>query len=170
MSTIRAALLLGGNIGEVSRLFNEATRLLENEGIVLISQSADYRSPAWGLTQQPDFLNKALLIESKFAPKELLEAVLRIELQLGRVRREKFGPRTIDIDILAIQDVICSEAILTVPHKYLSERLFALLPLKEVWPEYIHLPDGRSIDKLINQFPAAEQSKITRLESAELHP
>ena len=130
-----AALGLGGNVGDVASAFVEAlARLAARPGVNLTALSSVYRTPPWGKLDQPDFLNMAALIETTLPPRALLDLCLEVERGLGRVRRERWGPRLIDIDILAYGDVTVDEPDLKVPHPRLTGRAFALAPLAEIAP------------------------------------
>ncbi len=131
-----AVLGLGGNIGDTRDLMREAIeRLAQHPEIEVQQVSALYRTPPWGKTDQPPFLNAAIRIETRFPPAALLAAVLDIEKGLGRERSERWGPRTIDIDILLYGKNAVDQPGLRIPHPRLTERAFALAPLVDVMPE-----------------------------------
>jgi len=131
-----AILGLGGNIGDPERAMVQALdRLHANPVIRIEAVSALYETPPWGKTDQPRFLNAAARIDTSLVPRDLLEAVLAVERELGRDRTERWGPRTIDIDILLYGEIAVDEQGLTVPHPRLAERIFALAPLVDVAPE-----------------------------------
>jgi 2-amino-4-hydroxy-6-hydroxymethyldihydropteridine diphosphokinase len=131
-----AVLGLGGNIGDTRQLLAAAIdRLKGRPGIGVDAVSALYRTPPWGKTDQPPFLNAAARIETSLSARGLLEAVLSVERQLGRERSERWGPRTVDIDILLFGDEAIDEPGLHVPHPRLTERAFALAPLVDVMPD-----------------------------------
>ena len=126
---------IGGNLGERAENLRAAIeRIKKIRGVELLRVSSFYETAAWGLTNQPDFLNAAVKISSALEPLELLDELQRIELELGRVRLEHWGARTIDLDILLIDGLEINSTRLTVPHKFLFERDFALVPLKEILP------------------------------------
>lgn len=129
---------LGGNVGERRAALAAAVDTLRaNRDIQIIAASPLYESEPWGMTSQRDFLNAAVRIATPLGPAGLLAAILAIEVSLGRVRGKKWGPRSIDIDIL----VFCNEIIdipgLTIPHPHLTERAFALAPLVDVMPDAV---------------------------------
>lgn len=131
-------LSLGGNLGDrLSNLIMAIQLIKERIGEVL-QESAIYETKAWGDTNQPDYLNMVIALKTNLAPEELLNKTQRIENELGRKRREKWGARTIDIDILLINHLIINTERLKVPHPLMSERKFVLLPLMEVAAEFIH--------------------------------
>jgi 2-amino-4-hydroxy-6-hydroxymethyldihydropteridine diphosphokinase len=127
---------LGGNIGDSRNLMRSAIALLAaHPGIVVRAISALYRTAPWGKTDQPAFLNAAARLETTLSCRELLESILRIERELGRERGERWGPRTLDLDILLFGDAEVDEPGLHVPHPRLAERAFALQPLVDVAPD-----------------------------------
>lgn len=131
-----AVLGLGGNIGDTRQFLAAAIdRLAGPPGIRVEAVSALYRTPPWGKTDQPPFLNAAARIETSLSARGLLDAVLSLERQLGRERSERWGPRTVDIDILLFGDEAVDEPGLHIPHPRLTERAFALAPLVDVMPE-----------------------------------
>jgi 2-amino-4-hydroxy-6-hydroxymethyldihydropteridine diphosphokinase len=131
-----AVLGLGGNIGDTQSLMAEAiAHLAAHPSISVEAVSALYRTPPWGKLDQPPFLNAALRIETTLAPETLLAAVLDVERKLGRERRERWGPRTIDIDILLYGNSAVDVPGLSIPHPRLADRAFALAPLVDVMPE-----------------------------------
>lgn len=134
MST--AWLSLGANIGNPKGQINTALDHLENHSdIRIIARSAIMQTSAWGKTEQPDFFNITLEINTKMLPLELLDACQSIENQLGRVRKEKWGPRLIDIDIIAFERLVMASERLTLPHIHAHERAFVMDPLGDISPE-----------------------------------
>ncbi|MDB5644031.1 MAG: 2-amino-4-hydroxy-6-hydroxymethyldihydropteridine pyrophosphokinae [Hyphomicrobiales bacterium] len=129
----RAYLALGGNLGDVAAEFATALRALAfAQGVALVALSRVYRTPPWGVTDQPDFLNMAVAIETDLSARALLELCLQIEKTSGRVRDRRWGPRNIDIDVIAFGDAKVNEPDLTIPHPRAHERAFVLAPLAEV--------------------------------------
>ena len=133
-----AAVGLGANLGDVARSVRDAIDALgQLPGTRLVQASRLYRTPAWGVTAQPDFINAVALLDTGLSARALLEALLDIERVHGRVRvdGERWGPRTLDLDLLLHGDATIDEPGLRVPHPHLHERAFALLPLAEIAPE-----------------------------------
>jgi|ERR1700693_1009863 len=122
---------VGDSIGNVRRAFDELTTL----GTVA-ARSSLYRTVPWGVRRQSDFVNAAALLETALAPRLLLAALKEIERRMGREPAERWGPRIIDLDILAYDDLELEEAELVVPHERLFERAFALAPLAEIDPSF----------------------------------
>ena len=131
----QAALGLGGNIGDVPAAFVDAlSRLADAPGVRLARISSVYRTPPWGKLDQPAFLNMAALVETTLPARALLALCLDIERALGRRRLERWGPRTLDIDILTWGEARIDEPDLEIPHPRLAERAFVLAPLAEIAP------------------------------------
>jgi 2-amino-4-hydroxy-6-hydroxymethyldihydropteridine diphosphokinase len=148
----RAYVGLGANLGDREETIRRALGLLGGEeGIEVVAVSTLRETDPVGYSDQPPFLNGAAAIDTELEPRELLERLLAVERGLGRVRAEtpRYGPRTIDIDLLLYGDLVLDEPGLTVPHPRLAERRFALEPLHELDPE-LHLPDGRAVRDLLS--------------------
>ncbi|GJE27050.1 2-amino-4-hydroxy-6-hydroxymethyldihydropteridine diphosphokinase [Methylobacterium organophilum] len=134
----RAYLGLGSNIGDKAALIAAAVdKLAAAPGIRVVARSGDYRTPPWGETDQDWFLNAALGIDTDLTPHDLLETCLRIEAALGRVRERRWGPRLIDIDVLYFEGAEVSDERLVLPHRYVRERAFVLVPLAEIAPDLV---------------------------------
>ncbi|MFZ5817103.1 MAG: 2-amino-4-hydroxy-6-hydroxymethyldihydropteridine diphosphokinase [Bacillota bacterium] len=132
----RAYLSLGANLGDRLGQLAEALRLLDRlPGARLAAVSGVYETAPQGKTDQPDFLNCAALLETELSPLALLEGIHGVERAMGRERRERWGPRTIDIDILLFGDQVISRPELEIPHPRMADRAFVLIPLLEVAPE-----------------------------------
>ncbi len=128
---------LGTNLGDTSENIKRAIELITKES-KLIKESSAITTKAWGKTDQPDFLNKVIEVESFYEPIDFLKMLLRIENEMGRVREEKWGPRLIDLDVLFVDDMIIYTDDLKVPHPYIEQRDFVLEPLKEIAPFFVH--------------------------------
>jgi len=123
---------LGGNLGDPAAAIEAALVRLEAEGVRITRRSRWYRTAPWGLTDQPDFVNICVAAETDLSPRALLTAVHAAETALGRERDIRWGPRTIDIDILVYGDERIDEPDLAIPHPHLTERAFVLVPLLDV--------------------------------------
>ena len=134
MST--AYLGLGGNLGDRSWYLAEAVRRLHRApGIRVERTSSVYETKPVGVTNQPDFLNLVAQVTAEIGPRDLLACCLQIESDLGRVRTQRWGPRTVDLDVLWYDGQIVNEPDLVLPHPRLHERAFVLVPLVEIAPE-----------------------------------
>jgi 2-amino-4-hydroxy-6-hydroxymethyldihydropteridine diphosphokinase len=144
-------LLLGSNLGNRKEILEKAIELLAQKVGVIISQSKDYETEPWGVTDhQPDFLNLAIEIHTTLKPLEVLEQTQIIESQLGRVRKEKWGARLIDIDMIFYGNEIIDEPNLKIPHPLMEERDFVLTPMTEIAPDFVHPIRGKTVLELRN--------------------
>lgn len=131
-------LLLGSNIGDRLQNLKLAQRLLNESGIKTLNESSIYETEPWGKTDQSWFLNTVLQVETSLLPRELLSKCLEAEEQLGRKRKEKWGSRIIDIDILYYNDQELESSDLTIPHPAIQDRKFTLVPMCELRPNLTH--------------------------------
>lgn len=136
-------------MGNREKNLARAKKLIEEQAGKVSRASALYETAAWGKTDQPSFYNQALELETDLSPIDLLHLLLAIEKKLGRHRDEKYGPRTIDIDILLYGDQICNDPQLRIPHPELQNRRFALTPLAEIGPGLVHPVFQKSITELL---------------------
>lgn len=136
---MRAYIGLGANLGDRQATISRALRLLgEADGVDVMAVSTLRETEPWGPVEQPPFLNGAAAVETTLGPHELLGLLLSVEQRLGRLRDgERYGPRTIDLDLLLYDNIELDEPGLTLPHPRLHERLFALEPLAEVAPDAV---------------------------------
>lgn len=144
-------LLIGGNLGNRPQNLANAIIAIKEQCGIITRLSPIYETAAWGNTNQPSFLNQALALDTQLEPEQLLQQLLAIETSMGRIRSEKFGPRTIDIDILLYGNTIINTGNLTVPHPHLPNRRFALLPLVTIAPHYLHPQLNMTITALLQQ-------------------
>lgn len=133
-----AYLLIGGNLGERVMNLDKAKAFISNDIGKIINASSIYETASWGITEQPDFLNQVLLIETRLYAKQLLHKIFSIENKMGRVRTQKNASRIIDIDILFFNDHLINEPGLTIPHPEIQHRKFALIPMTEIAPGFVH--------------------------------
>lgn len=131
-------LLLGSNLGNSRKQLEKATRFISKKIGSVQRSSAIYQTAAWGKTDQPDFLNQVIIVNTKLAAIQTMQAILAIEAAMGRIRTEKNAPRVIDIDILYFNKVIINVPTLEIPHPFLHIRRFVLIPLNELSPNFIH--------------------------------
>ena len=150
---------MGGNLGDRLENFSLATNALK-KFMIIISESLVYETAAWGIINQPSFLNKVLFVETELSAFELLQALLEIEEHIGRKRLVKFGPRLIDIDILFFNDEIVESEKLIIPHPEIQNRRFALIPMNEVAPTLKHPVLKKSINQLLQDCPDQLDVKV----------
>jgi 2-amino-4-hydroxy-6-hydroxymethyldihydropteridine diphosphokinase len=147
-----ALLALGGNVGQVRETFDRALAMLcAGTEVRLKARSSDYATPPWGVEDQAPFVNLCIAVETDLTPQALLARAQAVERALGRTRplERRWGPRPIDIDILAYDDITLDGADLTLPHRRLFERAFVLVPLAEIAPE--RLIAGRRVRDALAQ-------------------
>lgn len=156
-----AWLSLGSNLGDSLQQLATAIKLIGNE--VELTEvrrlSPVYRTQAWGNTEQPDFLNMAVELRTALPAAELMQALLAVERKMGRERLEKWGPRTIDIDLLFYRHETIEVPQLRVPHPLLHQRRFVLLPMNDLSPEFIHPVLGKSIAQLLADCPDQSEAQ-----------
>jgi len=137
-SELRAYLSLGGNLGEPAKAMGAALRMLDEDPLTrVVAVSSLYRTPPWGKLDQPDFLNTAAGIMTRQSPHGLLDLCLEAERALKRVRKERWGPRIVDIDVLTFDDISVHETGLELPHPRMLDRAFVLVPLAEIAPKLV---------------------------------
>lgn len=135
---VRAYLGLGGNIGDPARAMASALQALDaHEGVVVAAVSSSYKTPPWGVTDQPDFINAVAALDTTLSARQLIELCLETERNLKRERTLRWGPRSIDIDILIYGDETIDEEGLQVPHPRMADRAFVLAPLSEIAPDVL---------------------------------
>ncbi len=155
---------LGSNLGNARELINEAIEKISHHIGPVVATSSLYRTEAWGVKEQPDFFNKSIAVEHFLSPEKLLVRIQKIEFDLGRNRslEQKWGPRTMDIDILLMDNTIIDTPRLTIPHKLMAQRNFVLVPLAELIPDFVHPVLGKTIEELKNK--CKDRSKVVKVE------
>jgi 2-amino-4-hydroxy-6-hydroxymethyldihydropteridine diphosphokinase len=146
--TKRVFLLLGSNQGDKRGHIQRAVDQIGRRAGRLIRRSSLYQTEAWGKEDQDDFINQAIEIETGLSPQELLVLLLDIEKEIGRIRREKWEARVIDIDILFYGNKQVNEPDLQIPHPHFQERNFAILPMMELAPDFVHPKSQLTIEEI----------------------
>ena len=159
---MKVLLSLGSNTGNRLLMLTKAMAELERNGFCIKMKSKIWETAPWGLTEQPRFLNMCVSAETKLTPEEMINAVKRIEKDLGRTKTIKWGPREIDIDIIAIGDLVVNAPDLTVPHRHMHERAFVLIPLREIFPGFIHPVTGETPDEMLSLLPEEKMEWIIK--------
>ena len=151
-----ALIALGGNLGDVRAIMDRViASFCDGSDVQLKARSSDYRTPPWGLATQPPFINACIAVETELPPRELLARAHATELAFGRdrTREQRWGPRIIDIDLLAYDDLRLREPDLVLPHPWIFERAFVLVPLAEIAPERIIA--GRNVTEALSRLDTA---------------
>ncbi len=141
----------GSNIGDRYVAVSDAFKLIEESGMKILLKSQIIETEPYGYEDQPPFINGALLVETELSCREVLTNLLAIEKELGRVRKFKWGPRIIDLDIIFFNEEIYDEEDLKVPHPDMKNRIFVLKPLKDICPEYIHPVFKKSVAEILEE-------------------
>lgn len=160
----KAILLIGGNLGDRTGHLQQAVAQIDKQIGKVEKISALYETAAWGHVEQPDYLNQALLVSTEMDARTLLETVLAIEHNIGRIRRQKWGARVIDIDIIFYNDAIINQPDLKVPHPQMQFRQFVLVPLREILPDWQHPVLHQSVSTLLenctDELPAVKYNGV----------
>ena len=150
----RALIGVGSNIGLAAQNCKKAIELVnKSESVNVTAQSSLYESQPVGKTNQPWFVNSTIEVYTKLGPEELLQYLLNIEQEFGRIRKEKWGARIIDLDILDFEGLIMDSKTLTLPHPEMTQRRFVLEPLSEIAGETIHPLEKKMISDLLKELP-----------------
>lgn len=167
MTAQRAFVALGSNLDDPARQLDRALEALSGlPGTRVLAVSSFYLTAPWGDADQPDFVNAVAMLETALAPLPLLDALLTIEQQMGRVRTRRYGPRVIDLDLLVHGDTVLDSPRLVLPHPRMHERAFVMWPLAEIAPEFVLGQWGR-VAEIAAALPA---EGIARLESRPGQP
>lgn len=156
-----ALIALGGNVGDVRQSFPKAiSNILGMTQAVLLARSSDYRTPPWGDEAQNPFINACIAIETSLDPHALLFTLHKIEKRFGRDRakEQRWGPRTLDLDLLAYDDAVIRQPDLTLPHPRLFERAFVLVPLAEIVPDRVIA--GRRIGEAVKAIGISDIDRL----------
>lgn len=155
---------LGTNIGDKRQNLTRALEELAKRPEIRINRvSSLYQSEPWGNKDQDDFLNQVVEIETRLSAWDLLHLLHTIEINMGRQRETKWGPRIIDLDILLYGDVVLQTEELQIPHALMRERLFVLIPLQEINPEVVFPDDGSTLREVLVRVPVREGNRVTKL-------
>lgn len=157
---MKCAIALGSNLGDSRTILETALQTLaQNPDIEVVACSSWYQTAPVG-PPQPDYINGCAILEVHLTPQELLETLLAVEKQFGRVRNERWGARTLDLDLILFDDLILDTPRLQIPHPRLRERAFVLVPLAEIAPQWSEPLTGEAIAQLVN---AVDCSGVTKL-------
>lgn len=152
---------LGSNLGLRHQYLLKARHLLSEHLGKELASSACYETSAWGVEDQSAFLNIALHFQTQLTPQQALKLVLGIENEIGRQRIQKWGERCIDIDIIFYDDQIIDEEHLIIPHPWMQERRFVLIPLIDIIPDWVHPALGKTVEQMLQQ--CTDQGSVVRV-------
>ena len=159
-----AWLLTGANLGNREQNLATARELIGRHCGSIVKNSSLYETAAWGKTDQPLFLNQALEMDTSLSARQVMRCVLKVEKMMGRIRKEKYGARIIDIDILLFNNEIHNYHFLKLPHPEMENRRFALLPLAEIAPDIIHPVFNKPVIELLNE--STDKLEVKKIVSA----
>ena len=159
----KAYLGLGTNMGDKQAYLKEACKIIsDNPNINIVKISKVYKTKAWGYTNQDDFLNICIEVDTNLSPEELLEVCHEVENKLNRVRVIRWGPRTIDVDILFFNNIISTDENLTLPHPRIKERAFVLIPLMDLNKELVI--DNKTISYYLSNLEKEELKQVEEVD------
>ncbi len=160
MKSTKCAIALGSNLGDSLTILKSAIETLNNTPKIAVkSHSSWYKTAPVG-PPQPDYINACAILEVALEPQELLLNLLEIEIKFNRIRREKWGPRTLDLDLLLYDNLILETPTLTLPHPRMTERAFVLVPLAEIAPDWVHPVTKSAIAQLLQTVNCSGVQKI----------
>ena len=157
------AISMGSNLGNRLSSLRKAILLLKKEGFNIIKTSDVFETPPFGVTNQPRFLNACLLMDTEINPADLLEKLKKIENEVGRIQRFRWGPREIDLDIIFYDEKVIDGPSLKVPHPHMHERPFVLIPLKQISPQWVHPILKKTVKQMAEDLPECDILRITEL-------
>jgi len=157
------AISMGSNLGNRLSSLRKAILLLKKEGFNIIKTSDVFETPPFGVTNQPRFLNACLLIDTETNPADLLKKLKKIENEVGRIQRFRWGPREIDLDIIFYDEKVIDGPSLKVPHPHMHERPFVLIPLKQISPQWVHPILKKTVEQMAEDLHECDILRITEL-------
>ncbi|MBC6435238.1 2-amino-4-hydroxy-6-hydroxymethyldihydropteridine diphosphokinase [Nostoc sp. HG1] len=149
MKLTKCAIALGSNLGDSLATLKSAIETLKNTPEIAVKSHSSWYQTAPVGPPQPDYINACAILEVALEPEQLLASLLEIETKFNRIRREKWGPRTLDLDLLLYDDLILETPTLTLPHPRMTERAFVLVPLAEIAPDWVHPVTKSAIGKIL---------------------
>ena len=152
---------LGSNLGDRKANLAKAVAILSQK-MKLVKQSSLYETAAWGYTEQADFLNQVVQVETDLKPLPLLNFLKKTEVEIGRVENFRYGPRLIDIDILFYDDLVRNTKKLQIPHLRIAERAFVLVPLNEIAPDFVLPLLGKTVAEMLAEVPDKEGVRLCK--------
>jgi 2-amino-4-hydroxy-6-hydroxymethyldihydropteridine diphosphokinase len=160
MKSTKCAIALGSNLGDSLTILKSAIATLNSTPEIAVKSHSSWYQTAPVGPPQPDYINACAILEVKLQPEQLLLNLLEIEIKFNRLRREKWGPRTLDLDLLLYDNLILETPTLTLPHPRMTDRAFVLVPLAEIAPDWVHPVTGNSIAQIL---PTADCSGVQKM-------
>lgn len=149
--TAKAAISLGSNLGESPIILEKALQTLEQTSVIIIEKISSWYETLPVGPAQPNYINGCAIIQTQLSPQNLLTTLLEIETKFGRIRAERWGARTLDLDLILYENLIFNTPQLQIPHPRMKERAFVLLPLAEIAPNWIEPVTGKTITELLKE-------------------
>ena len=154
---------LGANLGDKAANLKQAVDYInEMPRTIIDKMSSVYQSAPWGKKDQADYFNQVIKLKTELNPHSILREIQDIEIKMGRLREEKWGPRVIDLDILAYDNEVIAASDLIIPHPHMRDRLFVLVPLMEIEAKYV-FPDGDAIEEVLGRASAQEEQLLKKI-------
>ncbi|WP_341732382.1 2-amino-4-hydroxy-6-hydroxymethyldihydropteridine diphosphokinase [Microcoleus sp. EPA2] len=149
MQSTKCAIALGSNLGDSLTILKSAIETLNNTPEIEVKSHSSWYQTAPVGPPQPDYINACAILEVTLEPQQLLAKLLEIEIKFNRIRQEKWGPRTLDLDLLLYDNLVLETPTLTLPHPRMTERAFVLVPLAEIAPDWVHPVTGSAIGQMV---------------------
>ena len=147
-----AYIALGSNMGDKEKYLNDAITMINDDNMCMVNKVSSFIQTApYGYTEQDDFLNAAIKVQTLYSPKMLLSFLQELELKANRVRQIHWGPRTLDLDIIFYDNIVCDDDTLIIPHPEMHKRDFVLVPLKEIAPNQLHPILNKKVSELLTE-------------------
>lgn len=162
-NAVKVAIALGSNLGDRLASLRLAIAWMKQEGFSVTAASRVWETAPWGVTEQPRFLNMCVIAESALEPEAMLQSLKAIERRMGRKKAGRWGPRVIDLDIILAGDKIIDGRELKIPHPYMQERAFVLVPLAEIAPEMTNPRLGKTVKELLRALPEEKMDWIIEI-------
>ncbi|MCC3407769.1 MAG: 2-amino-4-hydroxy-6-hydroxymethyldihydropteridine diphosphokinase [Microcoleus sp. PH2017_10_PVI_O_A] len=160
MKLTKCAIALGSNLGDSLATLKSAIATLNNTPEIAVKSHSSWYQTAPVGPPQPDYINACAILEVALEPQQVLATLLEVEIKFNRIRREKWGPRTLDLDLLLYDDLILETPTLTVPHPRMTERAFVLVPLAEIAPDWVHPVTKSAIGQLLKNVDCSGVEKM----------
>lgn len=160
---MKVAIALGSNLGDRLTSLRRAIAEMKQDGFSVTAASRVWETAPWGVTEQPRFLNMCVIVESAWDPEAILRCLKAIEVRMGRKKAGRWGPRAIDLDIILAGDKIVDGQVLKIPHPYMQERAFVLVPLAEIAPDMTNPRLGKTVSELICALPEEKMDWIVEI-------